>query len=50
MGKLDFTSKNVINCVHNEPALWDSDTECTEVHPEITVRIDSYHWLSFLET
>jgi len=38
MKKLDFTPKNVINCVHNEPALW--DTECTDVHPEITVRID----------
>ena len=34
--KLDFTSKNVINCVHNEPALW--DTEFTDVHPEITAR------------
>ena len=33
MEKLDFTSKNVINCVHNEPALW--DTECTDVHHEI---------------
>ena len=33
MDKLDFTPKNVINCVHNEPALW--DTECTDVHPEI---------------
>ena len=39
--------KNVINCVYNEPALW--DTEFTDVHPEITVRIDSYHWLSFLK-
>jgi len=47
MEKLDFTSRDVINCVHNEPALW--DTECTNVHPEITARIDSYHWLSFLE-
>ena len=47
MKKLDFTLKNVINCVHNEPALW--DTECTDIHPEITVRINSYHWLSFLE-
>jgi len=28
MKKLDFTPKNVINCVHNEPALW--DTECTD--------------------
>ena len=34
-------------CVHNEPALW--DTEFTDVHPEITARINSYHWLSFLE-
>ena len=47
MKKLDFTPENVINCVHNEPALW--DTECTNVHPEITVRIDSYYLLSFLE-
>ena len=47
MNKLDFTPKNVINWVDNEPALW--DTECTDVHPEITVRIDSYHRLSFLE-
>ena len=47
MKKLDFTAKNVINCVDNEPALW--DTEITDVHPEITARIDSYHWLSFLE-
>jgi len=47
MKKLDFTAKNVINCVDNEPALW--DTEFTDVHPEITVRIDAYHWLSFLE-
>jgi len=47
MKKLDFTAKNVINCVDNEPALW--DTEFTDVHPEITARIDSYHWLSFLE-
>jgi len=44
MKKLDFTPKNVIDCVHNETALWDTD-----VHPEITVRIDSYHRLSFLE-
>ena len=36
MKKLDFTPKNVINCVDNEPALW--DTECTDVHSEITVR------------
>ena len=47
MKKLDFTPKNVINCVDNKHAL--GDTECTDVHPEITVRIDSYHWLSFLE-
>ena len=48
MKKLDFTPKNVINCVDNEPALW--NTECTDVHPEITARIiNSYHWLSFLE-
>ena len=47
MKKFDFTPKNFINCVHNEPALW--DTECTDVYPEITARIDSYHWLSFLE-
>jgi len=47
MEKLDFTSKNVINCVHNKPALW--DTECTDVHPKITARIDSYHWFLFLE-
>jgi len=47
MKKLDFTPKNVINCVHNQHALW--DTEFTDVHPEITARIDSYHWLSFLE-
>jgi len=48
MKKLDFTPKNVINCVDNEPALW--DTEFTDVHPEITACINSsYHWLSFLE-
>ena len=47
MKKLDFTAKNVINCVDNEPALW--DTEITDVHPEITARIHSYNWLSFLE-
>jgi len=47
MKKLDFKAQNVINCVDNEPALW--DTEFTDVHPEITARIDSYHWLSFLE-
>jgi len=47
MKKLDFTPKNVINYVDNEPALW--DTEFTDVHPEITARINSYHWLSFLE-
>jgi len=47
MKKLDFTPKNVINCVDNEPALW--DTEFTDVHREITARINSYHWLSFLE-
>ena len=41
MKKLDFTPENVINCLHNEPALW--DTECTDVHREITARIDSYH-------
>jgi len=39
MEKLDFTSENAINCVHNEPALW--DTECTDVHPDYTARIDS---------
>ena len=37
MKKLYFTPKNVINCVDNEPALWD---------PEFT---DVHHWLSFLE-
>ena len=47
MEKLDFTSKNVVNCVRNEPALW--DTKCTDVHHEITARIDSYNWLSFLK-
>ena len=41
MKKLDFTAKYVINCVDNEPALW--DTEFTDVHPEITARIDSYN-------
>ena len=41
MKKLDFTHKNVTNCVHNEPTLW--DTECTDVHPEITARINSHH-------
>jgi len=41
MEKLDFTPKNVINCVDNEPALW--DTELTDVRPEITARIDSYN-------
>jgi len=45
--KLDFTPIAIINCVDNEPALW--DTELTDVHPEITARINSYHWLSFLE-
>ena len=47
MKKLDFTLKNVVNCVDNEPALW--DTECTDVHPEITARNDSYRWLPLLE-
>jgi len=47
MKKLDFTPKNVIICVDNETALW--DTEFTDVHPEITARIDPNHWLSFLE-
>jgi len=45
MEKLDFTSKNVINCVHNEPALW--DTECTDVHHEIlhvTTHIIGFHF------
>jgi len=45
--KLDFTPKNVINCVDNETALW--DTEFTDVLPEITARINSYRWISFLE-
>jgi len=47
MKKLYFTLKNVINCVHCEPALWEQNapTFC----PEITGRINSYHWLSFLE-
>ena len=44
--KLDFTPKNVINYVDNEPALW--DTEFTDVHPEITARINSYKILSFI--
>ena len=39
MKNLDFTPKNVVNCVDNEPALW--DTEFTDVHPEITARINS---------
>ena len=47
MQKLDFTPKNLTNCVDNEPTLW--DTEFTDVHPEIAARINSYHWLSFLE-
>ena len=47
MKKLDFTPKNVINCVHNKPALW--DTKCTDVDPEITTRIDSAtHIIGFL--
>jgi len=46
MKKLDFTPKNVINCVDNEPALW--DTKFTDVHPEITARINSYKILSFI--
>ena len=33
MKKLDFAPQNVINCVDNKPALW--DTEFTDVHPEI---------------
>ena len=33
MKKLDFTPKNVINCVDNESTLL--DTEFTDVHPEI---------------
>jgi len=33
MEKLDFISENVIHCVHNEPALW--DTACSDVYPEI---------------
>jgi len=37
MKKLDFTSKNVVNCVDNEPALW--DTEFTDVDVAITARI-----------
>ena len=45
MKKLGFTPINVINYVDNEPALW--DTQFTDVHPEITARINSYHWLSF---
>jgi len=47
MKKLDVTPKNVRNCVDNEPALW--DTEFTDIHPEITARIYSCHWFSFLE-
>jgi len=47
MKNLDFTPKDVINCVDNEPALW--DTEFTGVHREHTARINKYHWLSFLE-
>jgi len=35
MENLDFTSENVINCVQNEPVLW--DTECTDVYPAIPV-------------
>jgi len=42
MKKLDFTPKNVINCVDNEPALW--NTECTDVHPEITARSIGFHF------
>jgi len=40
MKNLDFTPKNVVNCVDNEPALW--DTEFTDVHPEITARISTH--------
>jgi len=45
MKKLDFTPKNVINCVHNEPALW--DTEFTDVHPEllhVSTHIIGFHF------
>jgi len=45
--EVDFTPKNITNCVHNEPALW--DTECTNGHHEINARINSYHSLSLLE-
>jgi len=40
MKKLDFTLKNVISCVHNEPTLW--DTEFTDIHPEITVYVSTH--------
>ena len=46
MKKLDFTPKNVINCVDNEPALW--DTKFTDVHPEITARINLLAFISFM--
>jgi len=45
MKKLDFTPKNVINCVHNEPALW--DTECTDVHLKllhVSTHITGFHF------
>jgi len=47
MKKLDFTPKTLINCVDNEPALW--DTEFTDVHPEITARNHVSTHTSFLE-
>jgi len=45
MKKLDFTPQNVINCVHNEPALW--DTECTDVHLKllhVSTHITGFHF------
>ena len=40
MKKFDFTPKNVINCVDNEPALL--DTEFTDVHPEMYLYVSTH--------
>jgi len=53
MKKLDFTPKNLINCVDNEPALWDREftdviLKLLHVSTHISFLVVLYAYVSYL--
>jgi len=38
MNKLSLTAENIINCIHNEPSIWDTELNASEGDKELAWR------------